>query len=208
VVTINDVLLTEDVVMRAMLERENMCNRADLAEKIAMSEVASLRRQIGIMKLPAVCDYLDDLLEQKDKILVFSYHRDVAKGIIAKYGTAAVACTGDESGDEKFANVQKFITDPSIKMFVAQIKAGGQGIDGLQKVCDTVVFAELSYVPGEIDQAIDRLCRIGQENPINAHFLIYERSIDQEILAIIKRKRQIIKTLIKSEQEALAQAGL
>ena len=47
------------------------------------------------------------------------------------------------------------------EVFIGNIRAAGTGINGLQEVCDTAVVVELSWVPGEMSQAINLLHRIG-----------------------------------------------
>ena len=131
--------------------------------------------------------------------MVFAYHKDVVASLKASF-PGSVTCTGDESGPQKHAAVQKFRTDPDCRVFIGNIKAAGQGIDGLQDVCDLCVFAEMTYTPGEIDQAIDRLVRIGQDKPVNAYFIVAKGSHDEDMVGVIERKRKIVERLIDSDE--------
>jgi len=64
-----------------------------------------------------------------------------------------------------------------------QIDAGSTGIDGLQKVCQYVVFCEPSWTPGVNEQAVDRLHRHGQHGNVVAQLTVVENSLDERVLA-------------------------
>ena len=86
-------------------------------------------------------------------------------------------------------------------MFIGQIDTAGTGLDGLQSVCDTCVFVEMSYVPGKILQAIDRLRRIGQHRPVLAQFLVAEGSMDEELVDTLTEKSKNIEKILDESKE-------
>jgi len=157
-----------------------------------LGEASTLRREIGLLKLQSAIGYIEDLLEERDKVVVFGHHKDVLDGIAAHFGSAAVLCTGAQSGARKQVAVDAFVQKPCVKLFLGNIVAAGQGIDGLQTVCDTAVFVELSYVPGEVQQAISRLERMGQQDVVTAQFLLVEGSVDEDIVDTLYRKTKVI----------------
>jgi SWI/SNF-related matrix-associated actin-dependent regulator 1 of chromatin subfamily A len=55
-----------------------------------------------------------------------------------------------------------FINDPATRVMVSTIKAGGVGVDGLQKVCNNAIFLDRDWSPSINFQAEDRLHRGGQ----------------------------------------------
>jgi SWI/SNF-related matrix-associated actin-dependent regulator 1 of chromatin subfamily A len=177
--------------------------RKEKAEQDALvGEIASLRRALGVLKVAPAIQHLDDLLMVKDKVVVFAWHTEVIENIKAHFGDKAVVYTGAESPKEKEGAIDAFINRAEVKLFVGQLKAAGVGIDGLQKVCDVCVFVEMSYVPGDIVQAVDRLCRIGQDNPVLAQFLVCEDSMDEELVNGLTEKAKNIKTVLSEESGA------
>jgi SNF2 family DNA or RNA helicase len=96
------------------------------------------------------------------------------------------------SSKAKDNSVQEFQTNKKKRIFLGQIDAAGVGIDGLQNVCDHVVFAEPAWTPGANEQAIDRCHRIGQHNNVLAQFLVVEGSLDERIIAAVLEKNETI----------------
>jgi SWI/SNF-related matrix-associated actin-dependent regulator of chromatin subfamily A-like protein 1 len=164
--------------------------------------ISSIRQALGILKVEPAIEHLEDLLEQKEKIVVFAWHTEVIKGIKDHFGARAVTYTGAESAVEKEEAIDAFTSRQEVKMFVGQLKAAGTGIDGLQAVCDVCVFVEMSYVPGEIIQAVDRLRRIGQFSSVLAQFLIVEDSMDEALVDNLTEKAKNIKTVMGDKSES------
>jgi len=163
-----------------------------------LGELATLRRENGVSKVPQIVEHVKNILEEKQKIVVFTYHKRVLadlKSALEDYSPVVVS--GDTTSKSRLQMVDRFRTEPGVRVFIGQIQAAGVGIDGLQDVCDTVVFAELHYVPGQLRQAIDRCHRIGQKNPVLVQFLVAEGSIDEDIAQTIARKEKIIEQIVK-----------
>ena len=162
-----------------------------------LGELATIRRQSGLAKLPQVTEHIRNVLEEKEKIVVFAYHRDVIASLQTVLSEFSPVCiTGSTPGKTRQEAVETFRKDPKCRVFIGQIEAAGTGIDGLQDVCDTVIFAELTWVPGQIHQAIDRCHRIGQKNPVLVQFLIVESSIDETIAESISKKQKVIDKIL------------
>lgn len=61
----------------------------------------------------------------------------------------------------------------------------GQGIDGLQKVCRTVVLGELDLSPAVHTQFCGRIFRDGQLDPVMAYFLLADYGADPVIADVL-----------------------
>jgi len=165
-------------------------NQAEIQQQIG--EIPSLRRALGIVKTLSAINMVKDLLETVQKIVVFIWHEDVANAIGAAFPNEHVFCTGKESASQKETSVVRFQKDPRIKIFIANIQSAGFGLDGLQYVCDTGLFVELSHGPKEIEQAVSRLDRMGQKNPVEIKFLIAENSQDEKLVnTLIEKSKNI-----------------
>lgn len=162
-----------------------------------LGAIATIRREIGEAKVPMAIEHIKNLLEEKDKLVIFAYHRSVIAALqkeLSEYHPVVLA--GGLSAEQKQKAVDDFVTRNSKRVFIGQIEAAGVGIDGLQRVADTVVFVELSWVPGQIKQAIDRCHRIGQANKVLVQFLAMKGGIDEDIFASIESKTKVIKRLV------------
>lgn len=199
--TVNPIYIEPSEAMRATLQRERKIyggneSIVDRAERLSVGEIVSIRRQVGMDKVAFSEKYLRDILENGGKTLVFTYHRDVANTLHQCFLNESVLYTGEQTIGQKTQALSDFIEGDK-QLFIAQIKAAGTGTDGLQKVCHRAVFIEQSYVPGEMDQAIGRLVRIGQNNTVSVDILVHEDSIDEDIMKSLEKKRGVIGKLIQ-----------
>jgi len=161
-----------------------------------MGELATIRRELAMLKLDESANYIKDMLESVDKIVIFAYHHDVMNFL--KYKLAAfnpVILTGKHTLANKQKAVDDFQNKKGVRVFIGQIQAAGTGLT-LTAASD-VVFVESSWVPGEINQAIDRCHRIGQKHNVTAKFLVVEKSLDETMLKSIFDKEKTINQIMQ-----------
>ena len=163
----------------------------------ASSDGISLdRKALGLTKVVPALDYLINQLDfGRDKIVVFAHHREVVEALtegLKEYG--AVKFYGGMSAEQKDSAVVAFQEYPSTRVFVGSIVASGMGIT--LTASSYVAIVEASYVPGENKQAIDRLHRIGQLNNVEAEFLTFENSLDENIIKAHILKNMNIKQIL------------
>lgn len=183
---------TIQIVPLDPIEKFKYSGTAASAESdMALGDFSTLRKETALAKLPACIKHIDDVLEDVPKIIVFFYHREVFKQLHAQYPDANYIYGGMTPEMKKW-HVDQFQNDSSKRVMLIQFVAGGQGIDGLQKVCDTCIFVETSWTPAEIEQAIDRLHRIGQKNPVHAQFLVLQQSLEEVMVRTAKYKLEKI----------------
>lgn len=165
-----------------------------------LGDQAHLLRVTGEAKIGAAVSFTKDLAETAEgKIVVFAKHRSVVAGLIGGLGVEnCVGYVGGMSDREKQGVIDRFVSDPQCRYFVGNIQAAGTGINGLQKVSNDVVFAELSWVPGEMGQAIDRVDRMGKgfEGPVNAYLLYVPSTLEDAMLNVHDAKNRIVERLM------------
>jgi len=129
---------------------------------------------------------------------VFAHHISVVDALAAKYGGLRVA--GKDSSEARQAAVDTFQSDPDARVIVLNMKAGGVGLT-LTAASD-VLFVEQGWTPAEHDQAEDRCHRIGQEEHVSAWYLLAEGTIDDDIYALIAKKRLVVDAVTDGDDEA------
>lgn len=159
-----------------------------------MTDLAATRQEVALKKLPLVLSFIDNLIAQDEKVVVFVYHRAVAAAIEAHYGSACVVVTGGTPMQRRQEAVDAFQGDPAKTVFIGQIKAAGTGLT--LTASRTVVFAELDYVPGNLEQAEDRVHRISQDRICNAYYLVLMASLDSSIANNVVEKQKNIRTVM------------
>jgi hypothetical protein len=99
-----------------------------------------------------------------------------------------VMFTGSESPKQKDQAKHDFISGKTNLMFISL--RSGEGLDGLQKRCSTVVFGELDWSPEVHKQVIGRLGREGQAaGEITAIFLVSNSGSDPVIQGVLGLKQ-------------------
>lgn len=156
-----------------------------------LGSASRLRRFIGEYKAPLIAKIIDEELrdDQYPKIVVFAYHHsviDVFRGALAAHNPRGF--TGAASQKARTAELDRFIADPSARVFIAQQTAAGTGTDGLQKAAAELVLAEPDWSPKQNKQFIDRIHRMGQDTPCRARVFSFAGSLDEAIMGVIQRK--------------------
>lgn len=172
--------------------------KADLAEEA--SHIASVRKALGIAKVPQVLQYVEHLLQSgTQKLIVFGVHIDVVnliyEALKEKYKEIKThRIIGATTNTQREKIINEFQNEDTPQIIVANMIACGVGVT-LTKA-HTVVFAELDFTPSNIMQAEARVHRITQEHIVNSIFIIAKDSLDEKILGIIREKIEVIKEVI------------
>ena len=98
--------------------------------------------------------------------------------------------------DEK----ERFISDELCRVMVCNIQSGGTGVDGFQKVCCNVAFAEFAATSTDMEQAEDRLHRGGQERPVNVYYLIAQGTIDEDMAEALDEKKRVLASVLDGKE--------
>lgn len=158
--------------------------------KYFFEEIARIRHALALAKVPYVIEHLQDLLENKEKVVVFCHHNDVAEIIYNEFKSQSVLVYGPTKLEDRFARIKRFWDDDSIELFIGSLKTSGTGIN-LQNAAN-IVFAELDWVPGTITQAEDRCHRIGQDKSLLVQHLVAQNSMDSNMAKKIVAKQKSI----------------
>ena len=133
-----------------------------------------------------------------EKVIVFCVHRKIVDDIYSYFENDAVKYYGGMSQKEKDEAKQKFCTDKQI--FIGNIASAGTGLDGLQKVCNTVAFVQLPFTSTAFDQATDRVWRIGQAKEVNVFVLVAKNSVEMRIVSILDKHRTMVERIIDGKE--------
>lgn len=158
---------------------------------------SALRRKIGALKVKLFVPLIREQLENNaiDKVILFAVHKDVVYALekgLAPFGVVKI--TGETTANARTEAVDKFQTDPSIRVFIGNIQAAGTGIT--LTAASTLYMVESSWVPGDNDQAMARPHRIGQTNAVTAITVVLADSIDEAVMNTLASKERAINTVV------------
>lgn len=139
-------------------------------------------------KYERLLELAEEHFEEKRKIVVFSFFRKVIDDVCAMF-PGALQITGSTSSTQRQHILDVFSQDPEVKVLVAQIDAGGTGIN-LQSA-QVVILMEPQMKPSTEWQAIARVHRMGQSRTVLVHRLLARKTIDERMVMLIEEKTQI-----------------
>ena len=148
--------------------------------------IQSERQIAGIAKLPHVINFVKNIMEIEESVVVFCHHKMIHKLLHESlHEFAPVSIIGGQSDVQRQDNIDRFQKGES-KLMIAGIRAGNVGINLTQ--AKYVIFAELDWSPAIHRQAEDRLHRIGQKNTVFAYYLIGNGTLDDHVANILVDK--------------------
>ena len=183
-------LYQADTQLQEALSSGSSGDQLSTLESMA-SSLATLRRYTAMAKLPALAEQIEEDLttNQIPKLVVFAIHKICIRWLaekLAKFHPLTIS--GDTPAEKRQPNIDRFQSDPSVRLIIGNIAAMGTGVDGLQNVCDEAIFVEQDWVPSSNAQAIMRLCRIGQKNPVRARIFSLYGSVDERVQDVLADK--------------------
>ena len=163
-----------------------------------MGEMANIRQRVALAKVPHVVDFVKDIIENTDeqKVIVMAHHKAVVESLMeGLVDYHPVKVVGGMTAENKQMSVDLFQKDVDTKVFIGNIRAAGVGLT--LTASSTVVFAELDFTPGMMEQASDRAHRLGQTNTVNVYQLILDGSLDGYLLEMLKTKKDVFSKLMR-----------
>jgi SNF2 family DNA or RNA helicase len=174
---------------RDLVRRVAKWEREDMEAAKDGENVFSMMRRIGQAKAGLAADYTAQLARSVGKVVFFAKHvavMDEAEESFARRGIQYVSIRGDQSAKARAAAIEAFTNDPETSIVVCSLTAAGVGLN--LQVASNMVLAELSWTDAEQTQAIDRIHRIGQSEPVTAWRIIAAQTIDSKIAELIDSK--------------------
>ena len=156
--------------------------------------IQSERQIAGVAKLPHVINFVKNIMEIEESVVVFCHHKVIHKLLHESLGEfSPVSIIGGQSDKLRQDQIDKFQKGES-KLMIAGLRAGNVGINLTR--AKYVIFAELDWSPAIHRQAEDRLHRIGQKNTVFAYYLIGNGTLDDHVANILVDKSYEIDSIM------------
>lgn len=135
----------------------------------------------------AKLDALAEIVDQGEKVLVFTTYRHDQSRIKAKFPQAEVFNGAPSMARWKSGECQLMLMHPA---------SGGHGVDGLQLSGHVVVWFGLPFNLDLYEQATARLHRTGQTVSVVVHHLVAKDTIDEQIMRVLATKGDMQQALL------------
>lgn len=180
-------------ILEGLLRLRQVCNHPALVDRQFRGESA---------KFELLMETLETLHSENHKALIFSQFVEMLRILRAEMDRRQLKYTYlDGSTQDRQGQVDIFQSDPSIPFFLISLKAGGVGLN--LTAADYVIHIDPWWNPAVEMQASDRTHRIGQDKPVFVYKLIARDSVEEKILQLQERKRNLVDQLISTEKHFL-----
>lgn len=176
-------------ILEGLLRLRQICIHPALVEPAYHGEVA---------KFEALLETLETLKAEGHKALIFSQFVQTLHLLEVEMKRLGLAYTYlDGQTRDRQAQVDLFQSDPSIPFFLISLKAGGVGLN--LTAADYVLHLDPWWNPAVEMQAADRAHRIGQDKPVFIYKFIARNTVEEKILELQTRKKELVEQLISAE---------
>ena len=152
-------------------------------------------------KLDALMDMLPTFVEEGRRVLLFSQFTEMLSLIEDEIIEAGITYTKLTGKTKKRDEVVDEFQSGKVSVFLISLKAGGTGLN-LTKA-DTVILYDPWWNPAVENQAIDRAHRIGQDKPVFVYRMITEQTVEEKIVEMQERKRQLADIVVENQEQGL-----
>ena len=162
---------------------------------LAFEGLAEVMREAGMRKVKAASEFIDDLLQADEPVVVFAHHKDVVaeleKLLFVHKPVTVVGDTTRTKRDKAIADFQSGQT----KCIIGNIAAMSEGVD--LSAADTIVFVECTWSTSALEQASSRVENINKSGiPPVIYILTIKASLDHTVLAKVLKKLNIVNQII------------
>jgi len=177
-------------ILEGLLRLRQICNHPKLVDSQFHGESA---------KFELLLETLETLQAEGHKALVFSQFVEMLKLVRREMDLRHIPYTYlDGQTHNRQERVDTFQNDPKTPFFLISLKAGGVGLN--LTAADYVIHIDPWWNPAVEMQATDRTHRIGQEKPVFVYKLIVRDSVEEKILQLQERKRNLVDQLITTDK--------
>ncbi len=155
-------------------------------------------------KLDLMVDLLAEIAAEDNKALVFSQFTSVLDEVERRLETAGMPrfrLDGSTPQPRRASQIAAFQKHEGAACFLISLKAGGLGIN--LTAADYVLLLDPWWNPAVEAQAVDRSHRIGRNGTVFAYRLVARGTIEEKMLRLQQRKREVADALIKADQSML-----
>lgn len=149
-------------------------------------------------KLDRAVQLIAEAREAGRKTVVFSYRleplRALKRRLRVRDGDSSELLVGEQSVAERNDIIARFKTDPNCHALLASMRVGGEGLTLTEAT--QVIFINRWWNPSANAQAVDRVVRIGQTEPVDVYYLVSVDTVEDRLEPLLARKKMTFAQLI------------
>ena len=161
-----------------------------------LAAISAGRRKVGLAKVKAAIEWIEEYHSQGLPVVVFAHHRAVLNALQESCDKKQIMCrtiAGDTSHEARGKIVEAF-QKGQLDVVLISTLAGGVGITLTR--ASNVLFVERQWTPAAEEQAEDRLHRIGQKRSVTIRYLMVPGTVDEDMAELIEEKRSVLHSIL------------
>lgn len=191
-----DEILGSNNPMVKLLKLRQVNGSPELIDSDLVVDPSYLKKNSKMAKL---VELVNMILDNGEKVVIFSNWVESLRTVYKFIARNNKVCcyTGTMKSDEREAQKQQFINDPECKIMIGTI--GALGVSHTLTVANNVIFYDLPWNPGTMEQAEDRCHRTGTLSTVNVYSIITKDTVDEKVYKLIQDKDGISKYIVDNQ---------
>ena len=173
-------------------------DKAGKEELKALMEGIAFRQWLANKMTSRTIELANALIKQGEKVIIFCTFDEELKTLKEAFDGICVVHNGKMTLKKKNESVERFQNDPECKVFIGNMISAGVGLT--LTASSTVIFNSIDYVPGNCEQAEDRVHRLNQTKDCTIYYQVFNDTYMDKMFQIIHSKSEVINTIIISEK--------
>lgn len=163
--------------------------------KTFMEKIHQIKLLTESIKLDRAAEFIYDIIEAKDKVVLFFDYLPTAQRILDMFGDKAVVHTGSMKDSEKHESVKRFQNEKGVSVFGGTIMSAGVGIT--LTAANKLIFLGQAWTPADMEQAEDRIHRASTTHD-NVQIITYlcNDTWDNDIHEFLRKKDQVVSKVL------------
>lgn len=159
--------------------------------------ISVLRKIAAKAKMDVAHEWIQERISEGRKVVVAAHHREIVNELADRYGGLKIQGQMDVQTveDMKYKFQTSSCEEAPVIVLSIQAAKTGHTLTASQEV----LFVELPWTPADVDQTYSRCHRIGQKGSVTATYMMTNGTIDQEIYALIDKKRSVIDVAVDGD---------
>nr|WP_236246581.1 DEAD/DEAH box helicase [Streptomyces sp. CC210A] len=177
-------------------EELSPADRAAYRDAVAGGSFMAMRRAAYAhpatsAKLGRLREIVAEAAENRRKVVVFSYFRDVLSTVreALEPSDTLGPLSGSIPAQERQELVDAFTARPGHAVLLAQVESGGIGLN--LQAASVVILCEPQTKPSLEHQAVARVRRMGQVRAVRVHRLLATECLDERLVAVLEDKSRM-----------------
>lgn len=186
----------DEYVSTAQLDEKQ--NIDSLLKNRKLIEGSVLKQAISQFMIPHTIQLAEEEIKKNNKVIIFCAFDKEIYAFQDYFKDLCVVHNGKLTTKEKDKAINRFINDPSCRVFLGNLTSSSTGLNLI--AANVIIFNSISWLPAENQQAEFRILRIGQTKNCKIYYQKFANTYMERMFEILNIKNQIIDAVIVDEK--------